>query len=51
MLKHGAKVDEAGGNGWYVVKSGGGSGRCYICWYVLMVTSKGLIIGAGGDRG
>ena len=51
MLKRGAKIDKAGGSGWYVAKSGGGSGRRYIWWYALMVTSKGLIVGAGGDRG
>ena len=51
MLKHKAKVDKAGEGGWYVSKSGGGSGRCYVCWYALMVTSKGLIVGAGGNQG
>ena len=51
MLKRGAKVDKAGEGGWYVAKSGGGSGRYYICGYALMVTSKGLIVGTGGDRG
>ena len=47
----GAKVDKAGGSGWYVARSGGRSGRHYVCWYVLMVMSKGLIVGTGGDRG
>ena len=50
-MKCGAKVDKAGGSGWYVAKSGGGLGRHYVWWYALMVTSKGLIVGAGGDRG
>ena len=44
-------MDKASGSGWYVAKSGGGSGRRYVCWYALMVTSKGLIVGVGGDRG
>ena len=43
-------MDKAGRSGWYMAKSGGGSGRRYVCWYTLMVTSKRLIIGAGGDR-
>ena len=54
MLECGAKVDKAGEGGWYIAKSGGRSGRRYICWYVLIVMSKGLIVGAGGivvDRG
>ena len=42
-------MDKAGGGGWYVAKSGSGSGRRYVCWYMLMVTSKGLIVGAGSD--
>ena len=44
-------MDKASGSGWYMAKSSGGSGRCYMCWYILMVTSKGLIVGAGGDQG
>ena len=44
-------MDKAGGSGWYVAKSGSGSGRRYVYWYALMVTSKGLIVGAGGDWG
>ena len=51
VWKHGAKVDKAGEGGWYVAKSGGGSGRHYVCWYALMVMSKVLIGGAGGDHG
>ena len=51
MLKCGAKMVKAGGSGWYMAKSSGGLGRCYICWYTLMVTSKGLIVGAGDDQG
>ena len=47
----GAKMDKAGEGGWYVAKSGGRLSRCYVCWYALMVTSKVLIVGAGGDRG
>ena len=44
VLKHRAKVDKAGGSGWYVAKSGSRSGRRYMCWYALMVMSKGLIV-------
>ena len=44
-------MDKADKGGWYVAKSGGGSGRRYMCWYVLIVTSKGLTVGAGGDHG
>ena len=44
-------MDKAGGSGWYVARSGGGSSRRYVCWCALMVTSKGLIVGAGGNRG
>ena len=51
MLERGAEVDKASGGGWYVAKSGSGSSRRYMCWYALMVTSKGLIVGAGGDHG
>ena len=50
MLKRGAKVDRASEGGWYVAKSGSGSGRRYVCWHALMVMSKGLIVGAGGNR-
>ena len=44
-------MGKAGEGGWYVAKSGGRSGRRYVCWYALMVTSKVLIIGAGGRSG
>ena len=44
-------MDKAGEGGRYVAKSGGGSSRRYVWWYALMVTSKGLVVGAGGDRG
>ena len=44
-------MDKTGEGGWYVAKSGGGLGRRYMCWYALMVTSKVLIVGAGGDHG
>ena len=45
------EVQSQGGQGWYVARSGGGSGSHYICVDTLMVTSKGLIVGAGGDQG
>ena len=51
VLRRGAKMDKAGGGGWYMAKSGGGSGRRYICVDALMVTSKGLIVGTRGDHG
>ena len=44
-------MGKAGEGGWYVAKSGGGLGRRYICVDALMVTSKGLIVGTGGDHG
>ena len=50
-MKCRAKVDKAGEGGWYVAKSSSGSSRRYIFWYALMVTSKGLIIGAGSQSG
>ena len=39
MTGRGAKVVEQGWRGWYVAKSGGGSGRRYVCMDALMVTS------------
>ena len=34
-------MDKAGESGWYVAKSGSRFGRRYMCWYVLIVMSKG----------
>ena len=39
VLWHGAKVDKAIGGGRYVAMIGGGSGRCYVYMYALMVMS------------
>ena len=44
-------MDKADEGGWYVAKSGSRSSRRYVWWYTLMVTSKGLIVGTGGDHG
>ena len=34
-----------------MAKSGDRLGRCYMCVYALMVTSKDLIVGTGGNHG